>query len=194
MLFSLLSRRGLAAALWVLALTGCGLMQPGPRQIDISEAQLLSRISSQFPVQRRQLALLDVTLDQPRLRLLPEENRVLTEMSYAVGLALTGVAPVKGQLELSYGLRYEPGDQTVRLHQARVERLGVDGLSAAQAAQVKKIGGLLADDLLKDAVVHRLKPEDMQTLGGHRLQPGSLKVVPGGLRWQLDPLVPKAGS
>lgn len=177
-----------ASALLLIALSGCGVMQPGPRQIDISEAQLLSRIASQFPVKQRQLALFDVTLEQPRLRLLPEENRVATEMTYAVGVALTGVAPVKGQLELSYGLRYEPSDSTVRLHQVRVERLGVDGLSASQAAQVKKIGGLMAEDLLKEAVVHRVKPEDLQSLSGRGYKPGMLKVVPGGLRLQLDPV------
>ena len=183
------ARRACAAGAFLLiALTGCGVMQSGPRQIDITEAQLLSRIASQFPVKQRQLALFDVTLDQPRLRLLPEENRVATEMTYAVGVALTGVAPVKGQLELSYGLRYEPSDSTVRLHQVRVERLGVDGLSAAQAAQVKKIGGLMAEDLLKEAVVHRVKPEDLQSLSGRGYKPGVLKVVPGGLRLQLDPL------
>lgn len=177
-----------ASALLLIALSGCGVMQPGPRQIDISEAQLLSRIASQFPVKQRQLALFDVTLEQPRLRLLPEENRVATEMTYAVGVAMTGVAPVKGQLELSYGLRYEPSDSTVRLHQVRVERLGVDGLSASQAAQVKKIGGLMAEDLLKEAVVHRVKPEDLQSLSGRGYKPGMLKVVPGGLRLQLDPV------
>ena len=182
------ARRTWATGAFLLALTGCGVMPPGPRQIDVSEAQLLSRIASRFPVKQRQLGLIDVTLDQPRLRLLPEENRVVTEMAYTVGVALTGVAPVKGQLELSYGLRYEPSDNTVRLHQARVERLGVDGLSAAQAAQVKKIGGLMAEDLLKEAVVHRVKPEDLQSLSGRGYKPGVLKVVPGGLRLQLDPL------
>ena len=183
------ARRAWAAgAFFLIALTGCGVMQPGPRQIDVSEAQLQSRIASQFPVRQRQLGLFDVTLEQPRLRLMPEENRVATEMTYALGVALTGVAPVKGQLELSYGLRYEPSDSTVRLHQVRVERLGVDGLSAAQAAQVKKIGGLMAEDLLKEAVVHRVKPEDLQSLSGRGYKPGVLKVVPGGLRLQLDPL------
>lgn len=183
------ARRAMAAGAFLLiALSGCGVMRPGPRQIDIPEAQLLSRIASQFPVKQRQLGLFDVSLDQPRLRLLPEENRLVTGMDYTVGVALTGVAPVKGQLELSYGLRYEPSDSTVRLHQVRVERLGVDGLSAAQAAQVRKIGGLMADDLLKEAVVHRVKPEDLQSLSGRGYRPGALKVVPGGLRLQLDPV------
>lgn len=186
--FFSVSRRRLAAALVLASLTACGSLGGGPRQIHISEAQLLSRIATQFPVKQRQLGLFDVVLEQPRLRLRPEENRVVTELSYSVAAALAVVPPVKGQLEMSYGLRYEPGDNTLRLAEVRVERLGVDGLSAVQAAQIKKIGALMADDLLKDAVVYRVKPEDLQTLTGHGYRPGEIRVVSGGLRLALEPL------
>jgi hypothetical protein len=182
-------RRRLAlGSVALLALAGCGALPSGPRQIDISQAQLLERIASRFPVKQRYLGLFEVTLDQPRLRLLPEENRVGTELSYLVGVPLPGSSDIKGKLELSYGLRYEPSDTTLRLTQARVERLDVDGLNAAQAAQVKKVGGLLTEDLLKEAVVHRLKKEDMESLAGRGYRPGVIRVVPGGLRLTLDPL------
>ena len=175
-------------AVALLTLAGCGALPSGPRQVDISEAQLLERIASRFPVKQRYLGLFEVTLDQPRLRLLPEENRVGTEVSYLVGVPLPGSSDIKGKLELSYGLRYEPSDTTLRLTQARVERLDVDGLNAAQAAQVKKVGGLLTEDLLKEAVVHRLKKEDMESLAGRGYRPGTIRVVPGGLRLTLDPV------
>lgn len=187
--FTLSSRRRLAlGSLVLLALAGCSALPTGPRQIHISEAQLLERIANRFPVKQRYLGLFEVTLDQPRLRLLPEENRVGTEVRYLVGLPLPGSSDIKGQLELSYGLRFEPSDTTLRLTQARVERLDVDGLNAAQAAQVRKLGGLLAEDLMKEAVVHRLKKEDMESLAGRGYRPGALRVVPGGLQLTLDPL------
>ena len=181
-------RRLLGTTLALLTLAGCGALPSGPRQVDISEAQLLERIASRFPVKQRYLGLFEVTLDQPRLRLLPEENRVGTEVSYLVGLPLPGSSDIKGKLELSYSLRYEPSDTTLRLTQARVERLDVDGLNAAQAAQVRKLGGLLAEDLMKEAVVHRLKKEDMESLAGRGYRPGAIRVVPGGLRLTLDPI------
>ena len=182
-------RRRLAlGSLALLALAGCGALPSGPRQIDISEAQLLERIASRFPVKQRYLGLFEVTLDQPRLRLLPEENRVGTEVSYLIALPLPGQSDFKGKLELSYGLRYEPSDTTLRLTQARVERLDVEGLNAAQASQVKKVGGLLAEDLMKEAVVHRLKQADMESLAGRGYRPGVIRVLPGGLRLTLDPL------
>jgi len=184
-----ISRRRLAAAsLTLLALAGCNALPTGPRQVNISEAQLLERIATRFPVKQRYLGLLETTLDQPRLRLRPEENRVGTMVNYLIALPLPGQSDIKGQLELSYGLRFEPSDTTLRLTQARVERLDVDGLNAAQAAQVKKVGGLLAEDLLNEAVVHRFKKEDLESLAGRGYRPGALRVVPGGLQLTLEPL------
>lgn len=189
MSFPEISRRRLAAAsLTLLALAGCSALPTGPRQVNISEAQLLERIAARFPVKQRYLGLLETTLDRPRLRLLPEENRVGTMVNYLIALPLPGQSDIKGQLELSYGLRFEPSDTTLRLTQARVERLDVDGLNAAQAAQVKKVGGLLAEDLLNEAVVHRFKKEDLESLAGCGYRPGALRVVPGGLQLTLDPL------
>ena len=123
-LSSVSRRRWLIAALVPLALAGCSALQTGPRHLDISEAQLLSRIAARFPVKQRYLGLFEVTLEQPRLRLLPEENRLGTEVDYLLGLPLPGQSDVKGKIELSYGLRFEPSDTTLRLTQARVERLG----------------------------------------------------------------------
>ncbi|MCB2018806.1 MAG: hypothetical protein KDF54_15050 [Hydrogenophaga sp.] len=187
-LSSVSRRRWLIAALVPLALAGCSALQTGPRHLDISEAQLLSRIAARFPVKQRYLGLFEVTLEQPRLRLLPEENRLGTEVDYLLGLPLPGQSDVKGKIELSYGLRFEPSDTTLRLTQARVERLDVEGLNPAQAAQVRKVAGLLTEDLLNEAVVHRIKPEDLSTLTGRGYRPGAIRVVPGGLRLALDPL------
>ena len=42
--------------------------------------------------------------------------------------------------------------------------------------------------MLKEAVVHRLKKEDMESLAGRGYRPGAIRVVPGGLRLSLDPV------
>ncbi|MBL8389492.1 MAG: DUF1439 domain-containing protein [Hydrogenophaga sp.] len=181
-------RRLGVCALGALALAGCGVLPTGPRQIDISESQLLARVANQLPVKQRYLGLFEVTLDQPRLRLMPEANRIGTDVAYRIELALPGMADIKGRLEMSYGLRFEPSDTTLRLTQARIERLDVDGLNAAQAGQVRKLGGLLSEDLMKDAVVHRFRKEDLESLAGRGYKPGAIRVVPGGLRLQLDPI------
>lgn len=184
-------RRGLLAAttvLPVLWLAGCAALQPGPRTIEISEAKLVEIINTQFPFNSRYLELFDVSLASPRVRLIPAENRIGTELGYSLGSFLLGARDYQGRLNLSYGLRFEPSDNTVRLSQVRVDGFEVPGVPSAYASRANRLGALLAENLLKDFVLHRLKPEDLEIARGWGYQPGALSVVPGGLRLQLDPV------
>lgn len=184
-------RRGLLAAttvLPVLWLAGCAALQPGPRTIEISEAKLVEIINTQFPFNSRYLELFDVSLASPRVRLIPAENRIGTELGYSLGSFLLGARDYQGRLNLSYGLRFEPSDNTVRLSQVRVDGFEVPGVPSAYASRANRLGALLAENLLKDFVIHRLKPADLEIARGWGYQPGALSVVPGGLRLQLDPV------
>ena len=184
-----LPRRHLLGAALLLPLAACQSVLPGPRHIEISETRLLQLMAQRFPLRQRHLGLLDVTLDQPRLRLMPQEDRIGTELNYRVATPLPGLPAMAGVMGLSYGLRFEASDRTLRLTQVRLERLGVDGLSASQADQVRQLAGsLLAGELLQEMVVHQLKPEDLDAVGRRGYRPGALKVVPGGLRIVLEPV------
>ena len=177
-----------AAALSAWALTGCAALQPGPRTIDISEKKLMEAIARQFPRSNRYLELFDVTLDTPRLRLMPAENRIGTQLDFTVGMPLVETRSQRGTLSLSYGLRLEASDNTVRLTDVRLENMRLPDVSPAHAARFKRLGGALVEVLLPDLVVHRLKPEDLEAVGRRGYQPGALRVVPGGLELRLDPL------
>jgi hypothetical protein len=185
------SRRQLLAnggALAAMLLTGCAALAPGPRTVEISEAKLVELIGRQFPFSSRYLELFDVSLSAPQVRLMPAENRIGTAFSYSLGSLLLGARPFQGRLDLSYGLRFEPADNTVRLSQVRVESFEVPGVPAAYASRANRLGALLAESLLQDLVLHRLRPEDLQAASGWGYQPGALSVLPGGLRLQLDPV------
>ena len=190
MIHTTLRRRLIAGggALAVLLLAGCAALAPRPRTVEISEVQLVELINRQFPFSSRYLELFDVSLSAPRVRLMPTEDRIGTAFSYSLGSLLLGSRSFQGELALSYGLRFEPSDHTVRLSQVRVEDFEVPGVPSAYASRASRLGVLLAENLLKDLVIHRLKPEDLQAARGWGYQPGALSVVPGGLRLQLDPV------
>jgi hypothetical protein len=177
-----------AIAIPVLWLSGCALLPPRPRTVDISEARLVELINQQFPFNSRYLELFDVSLASPRVRLIPDENRIGTELGYRLGSFLLGSREYQGRLNLSYGLRFEPSDNTVRLSGVRVEDFEVPGVPSAYAARANRLGALLAENLLKDFVLYRLQPEDLTVSRGWGYQPGLLSVVPGGLRLRLDPV------
>jgi len=180
--------RWMLVVLLAWGLAGCAMLQPGPRSLHLSEAKLAAMIGDQFPFNSRYLELFDVVLERPQVRLMPAENRIGTAIGYSIGASLLGMRPTQGTLDLSYSLRYEPTDQTVRLTQVRVERFDVPGVAPAYATRANRLGGLLAEGLLKDFVIHRVTPEDLRAAQGWGYEPGALQVVPGGLSLQLEPV------
>lgn len=189
---SLSTRRSLllTGGLWAAAaLGGCALRPPGPRTLDISEAQLVERIARQFPLQRRVLEVFELTLQEPRVRLLPEENRIGTDLAYVVGRpARPSSRALRGRLRISYGLRLDAEDLTVRLQEVRVESPTDLDLPGPMVEHAGRMGGMLAEELLRDFVVYRIRPEDLQGAAQQGYRPTRLTVVPGGLQLRLDPL------
>jgi hypothetical protein len=94
----------------------------------------------------------------------------------------------KGGVDMSYGLRFEPSDNSVRMTDVRVSRFSVEGTPAAMKRPIEKLGPSLAQRVLKDFAVYRLRPEDLQAVEGWGYAPGVFRVVPGGLSITLDPV------
>lgn len=188
----LLRRRWMMAAMALATglLAACSAILPATRQVDISEQKLLGLVAKQFPVKKRYLEVFEVSLSDPSLRLMPETNRVGTRLNFAVSSLLNRAEPWRGQMELSYGLRYQASDLSVRLGAVRLEGLQLTGVPAAYAQALRGVGTQVAESLLQDLVVHQIRPEDLRRVEGMGYQPGKLSVVPGGLRLQLDPKAP----
>ncbi len=183
---TLLAAGGLGA---VAVLSGCALQPPGPRTLEISEARLVERIARQFPMQRRVMEVFELTLDAPRVRLIPEENRIGTELDYVLGTAgRPSSRAARGRLSLSYGLRIDTRDQTIRLHEVRVGHFDAPGVPEPLGQHASRMGGMLAEALLKDFVVYRIRPEDLQASSRRGYRPAQLTMVPGALQLRLDPV------
>ena len=84
----------------------------GQPSYKISAAQLQQALSQRFPVRHKVEGLINFDVQEPRLRLLPEQNRIASEMLVDVaGPALR--RSYTGALELDFELRYEPTDQSI---------------------------------------------------------------------------------
>lgn len=166
-----------------LVLTGCAALSP--RQIEISEARLLEAFSQRFPLNLRLLDSIDVLAVSPRLKLLPERNRLATEIDVSAGRGLLGRA-LQGTIGLTYGLRFETSDATVRLDQVQVERIELAGVQGMQQGPGGRLAAALAEEMLRDFVVYRLKPAEAALLQHAGFKP-QLRVRPGGLSIALQP-------
>lgn len=177
----------------VLALlSACALQPPAPKKIAVSEARLAELISSQFPFNSQLLEVLDVGVSAPRITLDPAANRINTSMNIDVApdgiLGLLTKRSYKGGLDLSYGLRFEPSDGSVRMADVRVLRFGIDEVPRLMQRPIQRLGGTLAQELLNDYVLYKLSPEDLKASQGWGYKAGAFKIEPGGLSITLDPV------
>lgn len=167
-----------------LALGGSALLALPAAQAQpsytVSSEQLQEAVAQRFPRRYALGGLLELTVQAPRLRLLPELNRLGAEMVVdAAGPALE--RPSTGLFDVDFALRYEASDQSIRAHQLRVNSLRLSGLPLGPAALVEAYGPAIAEQALLEVVVHRLRPQDLMLSDGLGLEPGSITVTAKGL-------------
>ncbi|MFC5523218.1 hypothetical protein [Polaromonas jejuensis] len=156
---------------------------PGARaqpSYTVSAEQLQQAVARRFPLRYPVGGLLDLTLQAPRLRLLPEQNRLNAEMPVeAAGPALQ--RSHAGSFEVDFALRYEASDRTIRAYQLRVHSLNFPSLPPAASELLNSYGPALAEQALREVVLHQLRPQDLALADGLGLQPGSITVTAKGL-------------
>jgi hypothetical protein len=175
-----------AAVAAAAMLVGCAAIL-GPRTVEVTQAQLEELLARRFPLTRRVLEIFDVTVSAPRLRLLPEANRIATDFDLASTDRLLR-AQHRGTLGLSFGLRFEPSDNTLRVTQVKLERLQIDGAPAPLQRHFERLGTLLAELGLDDQVIHTLRAKDVEAVQGRGYRPSELRVTPRGLLITLLPI------
>lgn len=177
-------RRFLLTAVACLALAGVARAalpdaQPQPRYT-VSAEQLQQAVAQRFPKRYPVAGLFDLALQAPRLRLLPEQNRVSAEMAVeATGPALG--RSQTGTFDVDFALRYEASDRTLRAYQLRFKHLRFAGLQPAASELLNAYGPALAEQSLQEVVLHQLRPQDLALADGMGLQPGSITVTDKGL-------------
>lgn len=167
------------------ALAGCGSLA-GPRTVEVSQAQLLDAMVRQFPLRLGLLEPLELVAVSPRLRVLPEENRLAAEVDLDIGPGSAGRA-LTGTVGFSYGLRYAPGDHTVRMSRLRLDRLELGPYGNLLHLPAASVASALAEELLEGLVVYTLPPDDVRRLDASGYQAGEIRVTPGGLAITLVP-------
>jgi hypothetical protein len=179
----------LACVTW---LNACAVLSPGPRTLSITQERLLALIAGQFPFKSRLFDALDVNVSSPKLSFDTESNRLNTALDLNIlGAGVLGQLArreFKGNMDLSYGLRFEPSDNSVRMADVRVNKLAVDGLAAAWQRPVDRLGSALAEQLLKDFTLYTLKPQDLATAKGWGYKPSRMDLTGSGLVITLEPV------
>lgn len=168
-----------------LLLAGCaGLL--GPRTVEITREELLAKLGKQFPTTKRIMRLLDVTAALPTLEMQGDKNRVLASLDLTAR-ELIMLQEYTGHVSLSFGLRFEPKDLSIRLTNPKIERVDIEGLPPVYQKALTNMGAQFAEDSLKDYPVHQFKPEDLRTANRMGYEVKDIVVTASGLAVHLSP-------
>jgi hypothetical protein len=177
-----------AGLAWIGTLGGCAGIT-GPRVITLGERDLNTLVGRAFPLQRRVLDLLEVEAAAPRVRLLPERNRLAVDVGLTVRDRLSGRRQA-GQLAFDSALRYDAADPSVRLLQVSVAAITLDppigaGPGTGPDSLAWRVGRVLAERMLEDLPVWRPGAERLAQMQASALVPGAVTVTARGVEITL---------
>ncbi len=171
---------GFARAAPPAAQDGADDEPPAKPHYTVTREQLQRSVAQRFPLRYPVPGVLNLDLQVPRLRLLPEQNRISAEMvAQAAGPALQ--RSHEGAFEVSFALRYEASDRSIRAHQLRFRRLQFPTLQPGVVDMLNTYGPALAQQSLLEVVLHQLRPQDLALADVMGLQPGTITVTDAGL-------------
>lgn len=175
------ARRRLVAAALLGLLASCATV---PRSIDIPRDRIEAALAQRFPWRAPASELLTVQVGVPQVDLLPDANRIRLTSAFDVTERLTR-ATMHGDIALSFGLRFEPADTSLRLVGVEVESVDVHGVANDWRRPVEAIAAYVGEHLLEGFVLYRFTPAQVARANGWR--PGRIRVTPGGISVQMQP-------
>lgn len=141
----------------------------------IGRDELQAQIAKRFPVRQRYAELFSVNLRDPKLTLDAAGNRAGITALMTIGSPLMQPSSVEGIVSVSSALKYDVSALTLRLHDPRAERIELQGLNGRDAERLQQIGGLVAQELLRDYPLRTFKPEEL-TVGRKTYEIGDITV------------------
>ena len=171
--------RSFTIVLLAFSLLACSTLTAQPRFV-VSKDQLQQVVGKRFPLRYPVAGLLNLEVQAPEIRLLPEQNRLNATMAVeASGVALN--RKQAGTFEVEFALRYEVSDRTLRATALRFKRLSFPGLQPMASEMLNLYGQTLSEKALLEVVLHTLRPQDLGMADGLGMQPGSVTVTERGL-------------
>ncbi len=175
-----------AGVLALMALmSGCAALI-GTHDVDISESQLALLLARQFPMERKVLEVVELDITNPQITLIPEGNRVGTELDVSALDRLFGSSAM-GHVKLDYGLRFQASDHTIRMTQVRVRELTLSSGSNNLRGAAQRLGGLVAENALENLVLYRMKPAQADEMDRLDLVASPITVTAQGLHMTVSP-------
>lgn len=159
----------------------------GRRTYTLALDQLEALVRPKFPQQRQLSGWMDIRLDRPRLRLIPQSNRLGTTLDLSATERFLGTQH-DGTMDLDYGIRFQASDRTIRMSEVRVRSLDFPAVPLQYQALFTQAAPRLAEQVLDGMVLHEVSLDQLALVDGLGFRVGEVRVTQKGLRVELVPV------
>ena len=146
----------------------------------ISADELRKSLVARFPLHFAVPGLFDVRVDADRLILLPTRQRLGAALVARVTDLATGRI-VPGDMDLTFAVRYEATDQTLRAHRLEVLALHSPALAPDAAPVLQALLDGVARNAVDEVVLHRFSPRELQFTDVLGLEPEKITIESDGV-------------
>ncbi|RQS70165.1 DUF1439 domain-containing protein [Burkholderia sp. Bp8963] len=178
-------RRFLVACTAVLgvsvSLAACASTFPFiPDHYTFSRGDVQKAVARKFPYQKTVAQVVDVSLANPVVGLLPDQNRIAVQLDAHFASPFLR-APVNGKFTVSGQLAYDAPSRSVVIKAPAVDNLTLDGDAQVYTEQIGAAAGMIATQLLTNYPIYTFKPEQLQ-FAGVNYEPGTITILTNGIR------------
>jgi hypothetical protein len=154
--------------------------------VTLTQPELERLVERNFPVDRTLLDVFDVTVNAPKVQLVPERNRLAAVVDVRARDKLFA-SQWQGQLTFDAALRWEARDNTVRLAQVRVQDLAFNKPGVIARSTSERLGAALAERVLEDSAIYRLPADRLAQMQALGVVPGAVTVTARGVEITFAP-------
>ncbi|MEL7485903.1 MAG: DUF1439 domain-containing protein, partial [Pseudomonadota bacterium] len=152
----------LAAAVIALAAIPGGffLFSGNTYTVRFSEDAIVQALDTRLPLQKTYYAIFDVTIDEPRVDLIDNSDRVFGGVDINIEVAAAGRRlPMSGSVDVSGAVDYDPQQAAFFLIDPRVEALNIDRVPDSWADRSRSAVTLAIKEFYKTRPIYTLEGE-----------------------------------
>lgn len=139
---------------------GCHVSEKGP-VIEITPEQIQKRLDKKFPIKKKYLMVLELTLADPLVALEEGSDRVGFGVS-AMTNVIVNAEELDGQAQMTSGIRYNREVGSLVLVDPRVEQLTISLLPEKYEGGVREAASLAAHEFLDEYEIYKLDQSDFK--------------------------------
>jgi hypothetical protein len=127
----------------------------------VSQAQIDAALKEKFPISKTHLVIIQLTYSNPRLKLLPDSNRIEVGLDANVNIKMVGEAkPLSGSVLVTSGLTYNNETKQFFLSEPEIKQIAIQGVPQQYVDKVTDFASRLAREYLQEFPVYTLKATD----------------------------------